>query len=365
MHGRREDATVIVVERGWSTVAGDRLAPVRRRAPSSTISTWVSSGARAWADFHDLSPARARLCASHAGGGRADRVSGRRKVDLPRPAVRGDSALVSKDLLRNNRRPERRQQRLIAEALAAGTSVVVDNTNPSVEERAAIIETARASGARAVGYFFDSPLDECAVRNQARPDEARVPDVGLFATAKRFVRPSLREGFDEIVTVRTLPDLRFEIGPYQEAPDDPDDFEQRMRALEYFHDLRVLPGTWPVLRLDGRSFSRLTEARFEKPFDLRFHELMCQTTEALVTELGATYGYTESDEISLLLPNTSDVFDRSVEKLVSIAASIAGGTFSLGSGRWPSSTAASGLARSESASSTTFAGVRPMLYGAP
>ena len=87
-----------------------------------------------------------------------------------------------------------------------------------------------------------------------------------------------------------------------------------------------------MLRLDGRSFSRLTEARFEKPFDLRFHELMCGTTEALVTELGAVYGYTESDEISLLLPNTADVFDRSVEKLVSIAASIAGGTFSLGLG---------------------------------
>jgi tRNA(His) guanylyltransferase len=112
----------------------------------------------------------------------------------------------------------------------------------------------------------------------------------------------------------------------------PDDFEQRMRALEYFHDLRVLPGTWPVLRLDGRSFSRLTEARFEKPFDPRFSDLMCRTTEALVTELGAVYGYTESDEISLLLPCGSDVFDRSVEKLVSIAASIAGGTFSLALG---------------------------------
>jgi tRNA(His) 5'-end guanylyltransferase len=76
----------------------------------------------------------------------------------------------------------------------------------------------------------------------------------------------------------------------------------------------------------------LTEAQFEKPFDLRFHELMCKTTEALVTELGATYGYTESDEISVLLPNTSDAFDRSVEKFVSISASIAGGTFSLALG---------------------------------
>ena len=48
----------------------------------------------------------------------------------------------------------------------------------------------------------------------------------------------------------------------------PDEFEQRMRALECFHTLAVLPGTWPVIRVDGRSFSRLTETRFEKPFDL-------------------------------------------------------------------------------------------------
>jgi predicted kinase len=128
----------------------------------------------------------------------------------------GTHALVSKDLLRNNRRPERRQQRLIAEALAAGKSVLVDNTNPSVEERATTIDTARSFGARVVGYFLESPLQECAARNEARADDARVPDVGLFATAKRFVRPSKQEGFEEILTVRTLPDFRFEIAPYEE-----------------------------------------------------------------------------------------------------------------------------------------------------
>ena len=125
-------------------------------------------------------------------------------------------AVVSKDLLRNNRRPERRQQRLIAEALAAGQSVVVDNTNPSVEERAAIIETARAAGARVVGYFFDSPLDDCAARNRERPEKTRVPDVGFYATVKRFVRPTRGEGFSTLWTVRTLPELRFEIVPYEE-----------------------------------------------------------------------------------------------------------------------------------------------------
>lgn len=112
----------------------------------------------------------------------------------------------------------------------------------------------------------------------------------------------------------------------------PDDLEKRMRDLECFHGLRVLPGAWAVLRLDGRGFSRLTEQRFDKPFDARFHALMVTTARALFEELGAVYAYTESDEISLLLPRDTQLFDREVEKLVSISAAIASGTFSLALG---------------------------------
>lgn len=55
---------------------------------------------------------------------------------------------------------------------------------------------------------------------------------------------------------------------------DSDSFELQMRALEYFHTLRLLPGAWVVIRVDGRGFSRFTESRFDKPFDLKFHGLM-------------------------------------------------------------------------------------------
>lgn len=55
---------------------------------------------------------------------------------------------------------------------------------------------------------------------------------------------------------------------------DSDEFERRMRALEWFHTLRCLPGAWVVLRLDGRGFTKFTEREgFEKPFDLRFQDL--------------------------------------------------------------------------------------------
>ena len=108
---------------------------------------------------------------------------------------------------------------------------------------------------------------------------------------------------------------------------DRDTFEKQMRSLEYFHSFRILPGAWTVIRVDGRSFSHFTASRFEKPFDLKFHNLMVQTAKALLQELQGIYAYTESDEISILLPQNWDLFDRSLEKIVSISASIASANF--------------------------------------
>ncbi|MBW4575472.1 MAG: hypothetical protein KME08_09335 [Aphanothece sp. CMT-3BRIN-NPC111] len=104
-------------------------------------------------------------------------------------------------------------------------------------------------------------------------------------------------------------------------------FEKQMRSLEYFHNLRLLPGAWVVIRVDGRGFSRFTESRYDKPFDLKFHKLMMQTAKALLEELQGIYAYTESDEISVLFPTEWNLFDRSLEKIVSISASIASATF--------------------------------------
>ena len=110
---------------------------------------------------------------------------------------------------------------------------------------------------------------------------------------------------------------------------DNDTFEKQMRSLEYFHSLRLLPGAWTVVRLDGRGFSRFTESRFEKPFDLKFHQLMVETAKAVLEQMQGIYAYTESDEISVLLADDWDLFDRSLEKIVSISASIATATFTL------------------------------------
>lgn len=110
---------------------------------------------------------------------------------------------------------------------------------------------------------------------------------------------------------------------------DSDSFEAMHREREYFHGLRLLPGAWTIIRVDGRSFSRFTEARFDKPFDPRFSEMMQAAAAELMTQLGGVAAFTESDEISVLLPREWDLFGRKVEKVVSISAGIASASFTL------------------------------------
>jgi tRNA(His) guanylyltransferase len=107
----------------------------------------------------------------------------------------------------------------------------------------------------------------------------------------------------------------------------PNEFESRMREGELFHSLRLLRGAWCVLRVDGRGFSRFTEARYEKPFDATLHQQMVRTASALLEDLQGVYAYTESDEISVLFRPEWSLFDREVEKLVSISAGLASATF--------------------------------------
>ncbi|GAA5037245.1 hypothetical protein GCM10023259_000460 [Thermocatellispora tengchongensis] len=108
---------------------------------------------------------------------------------------------VSKDAFPNARRPQRRQLRMIAEALEAGRDVAVDNTNPSPEEWSPLIVAAREHGARVIAYWFPPDLAASLARNALRTGRARVPEVGVRATFKRLRRPRPSDGFDAVHTV--------------------------------------------------------------------------------------------------------------------------------------------------------------------
>lgn len=111
-----------------------------------------------------------------------------------------------------------------------------------------------------------------------------------------------------------------------------DDLDAKMRRFETAHDHCVLPGLYIVARLDGRGFTRLTKEihQFEAPFDVRFRDQMVGTVGHLMNSgFRAVYGYTQSDEISLLLHRDDDSFDRKLRKLDSVLAGEASACFSL------------------------------------
>jgi len=97
--------------------------------------------------------------------------------------------------------PPEREAKLLGEALAASHDVLVDNTNPTREDRARYIEAAKQAGYHVAGYYFRSDLKESLQRNAQRKPEERVPDIALKATIKKLERPEWDEGFDELYYV--------------------------------------------------------------------------------------------------------------------------------------------------------------------
>jgi tRNA(His) guanylyltransferase len=96
-----------------------------------------------------------------------------------------------------------------------------------------------------------------------------------------------------------------------------DELDVKMRVFETAHDLCVLPGMYMVARIDGRSFTRLTKEthKFEAPFDARMRDFMVATTEHLMNcGFRVVYGYTQSDEITLLFNHVEDSFGRKTRK---------------------------------------------------
>jgi tRNA(His) guanylyltransferase len=94
-----------------------------------------------------------------------------------------------------------------------------------------------------------------------------------------------------------------------------------------------------IVRLDGKNFSKWTKG-LDKPYDLVMSDIMKDVTTSLVQYTNASVGYTQSDEISLIINKTSGggelFFGGRFQKLASVLASLATYTFnSLVSERMP------------------------------
>lgn len=106
------------------------------------------------------------------------------------------------------------------------------------------------------------------------------------------------------------------------------DLAKRMKDYESTSKTKLMKRCPVCIRIDGKAFHSFTK-NFNRPFDDVLIKTMQETTKFLCENIqGCVLGYTQSDEISLILIdykelNTTPYFDYEVQKLCSISASMA------------------------------------------
>ena len=107
-----------------------------------------------------------------------------------------------------------------------------------------------------------------------------------------------------------------------------DDLGTRMKTFyEQIPKTKLMRRTPVIIRIDGKAFHTFTRG-FKRPFDEVLIKTMQETTKYLCENIqGCVLGYTQSDEISLVLVDyqrfeTSAWFDYEIQKMCSIAASM-------------------------------------------
>ena len=107
---------------------------------------------------------------------------------------------------------------------------------------------------------------------------------------------------------------------------------ERMKEYEMQSRTRLLRRVPVIIRLDGKAFHTWTRG-LDRPFDRNLMHIMQKTMLALCEQIqGCVLGYTQSDEITLVLVDYQRIesmawFDNQVQKMCSVAASIATSAF--------------------------------------
>ena len=99
-----------------------------------------------------------------------------------------------------------------------------------------------------------------------------------------------------------------------------------MKDYEVYSSLKVPKNSKVIVRLDGRSFHKLAnDLNLVKPYDDDFYNVIAKVANDLFNEFSASFVYTFSDEISLLLDNIP--FEGRIEKIDSVIASFTSSSF--------------------------------------
>jgi predicted kinase len=141
-------------------------------------------------------------------------VQGSGKTTLYRDRFLATHVRVSMDLLRTRHR----EAAFVALCLETRQPFVVDNTNPTPVDRRRYVVPAREAGFQVLGYLVEVDPAEALGRNAERTGRARVPARGVVGTARRLLRPTLEEGFDELWHATAAPGGGWRIEPLVTTP---------------------------------------------------------------------------------------------------------------------------------------------------
>lgn len=104
---------------------------------------------------------------------------------------------ISMDMLHTRNK----ESRIMQACLEVQHPFVIDNTNPTREDRAKYIAEARARKYKVTGYYFQSKLEEALLRNNTRTGKELIVEKGIRATYSKLELPDLSEGFDALYYV--------------------------------------------------------------------------------------------------------------------------------------------------------------------
>lgn len=107
-----------------------------------------------------------------------------------------DFNCISLDVIKTRKK----EDTIITQIVKNGKNLVIDNTNPTKNERKKYIDIARQNGYKTIGLYFRSSVDECIKRNSAR--ENHIPLKGILAVAKKLEQPNYNEDFDELYYIK-------------------------------------------------------------------------------------------------------------------------------------------------------------------
>jgi predicted kinase len=126
----------------------------------------------------------------------------------------GTHVRISLDVLKTRHR----EQLFLDACLHSHQNFVIDNTNPTVEDRKRYILPAKDASFDVIGYYFETRITSSIQRNQLRLGKERIPEIGIRATYHKLQIPTLNEGFDKLYYVKVGPQRLFIVEEWVNDP---------------------------------------------------------------------------------------------------------------------------------------------------